>query len=215
MLSTVKRHLENIPLPESDNQEYVLGGIGSASDNVACHSNLYVGVSDEYDDHMSSDVYISDEHDGNISNDTDVSDEYDIHNDDESASKSSFTLHSMLLDGHNVNDDESRLSLSEMIHKWAVDNQIKHVALKELLEVLRIFHPSLPKDPRTLLGTVTKVVTKNTAGWSYYHFGIEAGIHSKMDEFLRISQKEEVSIKINIDGLPLFKNLWNISLTFL
>ena len=72
-----------------------------------------------------------------------------MHNDDESASESSFTLPSMLLDGHNV---------------------------------------------------------KNTAGGSYYHFGIEAGIHSKMVEFLRISQKEEVSIKIHIDGLPLFKS---------
>ena len=46
------------------------------------------------------------------------------------------------------------------------------VAISSLLPILRIFHPSLPKDPRTILKTPRSSNVRAIEGGSYYHFGI-------------------------------------------
>ncbi|KAG1663595.1 hypothetical protein GQR58_020325 [Nymphon striatum] len=68
---------------------------------------------------------------------------------------------------------------------WLSKNNICHNAVRERLESLRPSHPSLPKDPRTLLGTKIDNNVVPNAGGFYYHFGL--------------------GNCINIDGLPLFK----------
>jgi hypothetical protein len=63
-------------------------------------------------------------------------------------------------------------NLVDSIAEWAVKFNISHSALKILLQLLRKWHPGLPKDPRTLLKTCTTVASQNVAGGSYYHFGL-------------------------------------------
>ena len=57
-------------------------------------------------------------------------------------------------DEHDENDDEyGENGLRSLLARWAIQNKITHTALGQLLDGLRLFHPDLPKDPRTLLLT--------------------------------------------------------------
>lgn len=80
-----------------------------------------------------------------------------------------------------------------------------------MLVILCHYHTYLPKDARTLLKTPKVYEVLNVAGGSYYHFGIENWVMSIASG---IEDVTEVSLQVNIDGLPLFKSsgaqLWPI-----
>ena len=66
-------------------------------------------------------------------------------------------------------DDDSEIELDipeptetmiTELNEWAVRFQIPHTALSSLLNLLRVYHPDLPKDPRTLLRTEKKYTVK-------------------------------------------------------
>ena len=96
---------------------------------------------------------------------------------------------------------------------WASQNNISVVALSGLLSLLRVFHPSLPKDPRTLMKTPRESNITAVEGGAYFHFGIVESLSKSKDllYFLSHSQSHHVgphniSLQVNIDGLPLFKS---------
>lgn len=105
-------------------------------------------------------------------------------------------------------EKESRFK--EHIAQWAANSLIPHNKVKGLLSVLREFHPNLPKDPRTLLGTSTSYQINSIAGGDYYHFGLADSIRDLASELSScvdmVQDKFQVSIQINVDGLPLFKS---------
>lgn len=98
-------------------------------------------------------------------------------------------------------------SFRDKIKEWAVLHSITNLALVDLLNILRVSHPDLPKDPRTLLRTETSYDIKKKCGGEFYYFGIEksvvdmlyAKVESLIDGF-------RLDLQINIDGLPLFKS---------
>lgn len=53
---------------------------------------------------------------------------------------------------------------------WATSYSVSLVALSALLSILRIYHPILPKDGRTLLGTKAHVPTTKIEGGVYFGF---------------------------------------------
>ncbi|KAJ8039656.1 hypothetical protein HOLleu_13728 [Holothuria leucospilota] len=95
-------------------------------------------------------------------------------------------------------------SLSEQLGEWATSNNIPQGAVSSLLSILKVFHKNLPKDPRSLLKPVKDISLENIAGGEYYHFGIVNCIKRQLQ--LSQVQEECISIKINIDGLPLFRS---------
>lgn len=117
-------------------------------------------------------------------------------------------------DVHSDNDISS--NIKEKLASWAINFKISHSALSALLEVLKSCDLDVPKDPRTLLLTPRVTDIKETAGGSFYHFGVARGIISKLStcspSFLH--GIESLTLHINIDGLPLFGSssvsLWPI-----
>ena len=109
-------------------------------------------------------------------------------------------------DGSDDSSDElSDPDLSVELSDWVATHNITHAACSTLLDILKPHHPDLPKDPRTLLGTVRKVNVQNISGGEYYHFGLK----STMIEILNLYGQiigDQISIQINIDGLPLHKS---------
>lgn len=85
-------------------------------------------------------------------------------------------------------------------------HSITIVALIDLLNLLRVSHPDLPKDPRTLLRTETQYDIENKCGGQYYHFGIAKNVLEKNCTPEPFVDSCRLHLQINIDGLPLFKS---------
>ena len=72
--------------------------------------------------------------------------------------------------------------------------------------ILNVFHPLLPKDPRTLLGTKAIGEIKTIGNGLYYHFGIASTITSQLKAHPGLQACDTIHLQVNIDGLPLFKS---------
>ena len=97
-------------------------------------------------------------------------------------------------------------NLREALQKWAIRNNIAHVAVADLLAILRNYHIDLPKDPRTLLSVVKSTGIRDIQGGAYYHFGIRDNIHSSLTRDAQLRLFDTIELQINVDGLPLFKS---------
>jgi len=52
-------------------------------------------------------------------------------------------------------------SITSKLQEWTIRNRITHVALNELMAYIKPKYPELPRDARTLLGTMRKVHADN------------------------------------------------------
>ncbi|XP_062542928.1 uncharacterized protein LOC134210711 [Armigeres subalbatus] len=94
--------------------------------------------------------------------------------------------------------------LSSFLQSWSLENKISHAALKPLLARLSQYDRTLPEDPRRLLITPRKpVAVVKIQGGQYWHQGLENCLRYC---FTGLAAPRSISININIDGLPLFKN---------
>lgn len=105
-------------------------------------------------------------------------------------------------------DIDSDNSLENELQTWASSFHIPHAALQSLLSILRVHHPFLPKDPRTLLRTCRRYNITAIDGGSYYHFGIASSLLKEFESRpnIRDLQLDSLQIQFNIDGVPLFKS---------
>lgn len=96
-------------------------------------------------------------------------------------------------------------SLSSSLRKWASEYQITQSALKSLISVLNThLNADLPKDPRTLMKTPRTVeILDLQDNGKYWHHGLENGLRNRLKH---ITTDMELSININIDGLPIYKS---------
>ncbi len=88
-------------------------------------------------------------------------------------------------DSENSDDELAEtFSLSDSISNWAIHFGISLVAVTALLCILRICHPDLPKDARTLLRTKTKYSILERAGGQYHYFGILSSIRNTLSKYI-------------------------------
>lgn len=90
------------------------------------------------------------------------------------------------------------------LRKWAIKNNIRLIALSELLKILKEKgHPSLPKDARTLLKTPRKVdVVQMGSGQCWY-----GGLRKKLTDLcIKKNCSEVLELNIHIDGTPIYKS---------
>ena len=108
--------------------------------------------------------------------------------------------------------NKPRRNISSSIRRIAHNLNLPLSGVGELLKEMRDHHPSLPKDPRTLLQTPRYCRLRKIAGGSYVHIGLKAGlIHILRDVEDNIT---EVGIQLNVDGMRAFNSsrcqLWPI-----
>lgn len=140
--------------------------------------------------------------------------------DDHSDTESTDELSDVEMDSKTNGDAISDHCLSAELGSWASEFNISHSALSHLLSVLSPYHPSLPKDPRTLLKTPRKIHLKSVDASSgyYFHFGIKEALSKSvpLQDFLCLADEDThtVQLQVNIDGLPLYhsscKQFWPI-----
>lgn len=90
------------------------------------------------------------------------------------------------------------------IRMLALDDMIKHSTLNKLLQIFKKHIPDceLPSDARTLLRTPRNVKVHKNGDGNYWHYGLEKALTNVLSS-VNINQ---ISISINIDGLPMFKS---------
>ncbi|XP_061168353.1 uncharacterized protein LOC133177312 [Saccostrea echinata] len=87
------------------------------------------------------------------------------------------------------------------------DQNVSNVNVSHGENILRVSHPDLPKDPRTLLRTETQYDTENKCGGQYYYFDISRYVLDQLSTSIEsLSDGFRLHLQINIDGLPLFKS---------
>lgn len=117
-------------------------------------------------------------------------------------------------DSDSVQEDESDCYLTyedndklrSNLSKWAVEYNIPHVALNSLLNILnKKLKNVLPSDGRTLLQTnKADVDIICSAPREYWHYGLKKCLKNIIEELS--VPPDEISLNINIDGLPVFKS---------
>lgn len=95
-------------------------------------------------------------------------------------------------------------NLRTKIRNWASQYKISKNAIDKLLAVLVSSGiQTVPKNHRTLQKTPTNIEIKNVAGGLYWYNGLGKCLRQI---FSNIDKDIEISLNINMDGLPLFKS---------
>ena len=107
-----------------------------------------------------------------------------------------------------ISDDEEleKPDFSEELRQWILQSGTPLCHTNSLLGILRPHFPFLPKDGRTLLHTCRTYDIEELAGGKYHHFGIAEGIKGRLLREEHLRTLSEVSLQVNIDGMPLFKS---------
>lgn len=106
-------------------------------------------------------------------------------------------------------DDETEMErdmkVRSNLSKWAIQHQISHLALKDLMKLINTdIAKMLPDDPRTLLQTPQEVITtKIGADGQYWHHGFKKCLECT---FRNLSESMTISVNINMDGLPIYNS---------
>ena len=105
------------------------------------------------------------------------------------------------------NDVDDTRDLASCLRDWSRQFGISLIALSALMSILKVHHPSLPKDARTLLKTQISHAVSSLAGGSFHYFGIQ-NMFSKIFQRLAFIVPDSYNFKLqlNIDGLPIFKS---------
>lgn len=114
-----------------------------------------------------------------------------------------------------INDD----SVLEELAKWASENNIKHQAIGQLLEILNKRGLNLPKDARTLLQTPRHVTTVEKCGGRYSYFGMASCLQIILNRNKDFTENNDfIKLSVNVDGIPLYKSsneqFWPILIKF-
>ena len=146
------------------------------------------------------------------------------------------SCHSLDRDYDNISSfsssDEKDGTLCKKLCFWAVDNNITHNAIDALLKILHNAHPYLPLSAKTLLRTEKhNISVSQLCNGEFAYFGLKEGVLRRIKCGIRslssfgtrythlkeeaLSLKAElITVKLNIDGAPLFKsssrNFWPI-----
>lgn len=104
-------------------------------------------------------------------------------------------------------------SLSSNLSDWALEGNVSHKCVSQLLKILHSHHPELPCDARTLLGTVCDKTPILPMGKSHFmYFGLGSG-PSDLLQVLNFNIPK-LTLTFNIDGQSPFKTgkmeLWPI-----
>lgn len=117
-----------------------------------------------------------------------------------------FTVVEESSDEGEVNEDdiEKNQIIRSNLRKWAVEFNITHLALKDLLKIINArCKKILPEDPRTLLETPPRINITILNDGEYWHYGLGNCIKKI---FWNLTEPKTISLNINFDGLPLFKS---------
>ncbi|KAL0842480.1 hypothetical protein ABMA28_014574 [Loxostege sticticalis] len=110
--------------------------------------------------------------------------------------------------------EDENYEFRENIRQWAVKCNIPQAHLHDLFSIVNKRLPFvLPKDPRTLLKTnALEICISSICSGHYWHNGLKIQLKNILEEIIEVPT--QISLNINIDGLPIYNSsrhqLWPI-----
>lgn len=109
--------------------------------------------------------------------------------------------------------DRNDGALQEKLRVWGVEYGVPHIAINRLLRILSEHLnekiPKLPLDTRTLLQTPKVIKIQHFSYGDYWHQGV---IVCLQKYFQNLEQSMDISLNINIDGLPIHNGSSNFKI---
>ena len=131
------------------------------------------------------------------------SSENELHYEDEDFEYSTLTESPLSSESEDEEPENARLNLSEKLQTWALEHNITHSAIRDLLCILQKTSTGtdLPKDPRSLLHTAKDIQFKSASGGQYFHYGLEKGLKQILYKVKQSFGLTKLVLQINIDGM--------------
>ena len=146
------------------------------------------------DNDSNNDCHTTSEADGN--NDSHTTSEADDDNDCDSSDSDNSDGHTDIewAEGELVSESDAEelnehVSLLDSLASWAIQFSVSLVALTALLSLLRVYHPELPKDARTILKTKMDYRIQEKCGGLYHYRGILKALHNTLTQLIVTSFK--------------------------
>ena len=102
--------------------------------------------------------------------------------------------------------EDDNTTIREEVRDWAISCKVPLQHVNALLNRLRKYHPELPKDARTLLGTPLEYAVETVAGGKFHYFSIKSNLEYLLQDDPVLSETDSLNIQCCIDGLPLFRS---------
>lgn len=97
-----------------------------------------------------------------------------------------------------------KLSLLEKIKNWSLRNKIKHIAINDLLKILKEEGiAELPLDARTLLNTPKTVNIREMGKGKFWYNGVKNNLIRTLSH---LTENQDISLIFNIDGMSPFNS---------
>ena len=100
-------------------------------------------------------------------------------------------------------DEKFEMSLRDVLALWHNTWHNSQASCDDLLQKLHRFHPELPLCARALVHTPRSVEIKEMAPGSYYHRGLERGLHHVLSPYSVDEVDANLGIYVAIDGVSL------------
>lgn len=95
--------------------------------------------------------------------------------------------------------------LYELLAQWRVRYGLRGNVVNALLSILRLFHPHLPKDNRTLTPIGRKEVMTVIGGGHFHYFGLVRTLVWALQRHQPLASGTVLKLQLNIDGLKPYK----------
>lgn len=97
------------------------------------------------------------------------------------------------------------ITFAEALRNWALKNKIAHSTLNDLMHLTNshnIINVKLPKDSRTFLRTPPTINISKMGSGEFWYNGLGKSLKTM---FKNLNKPQELNLKFNIDGIPIFR----------
>lgn len=141
-------------------------------------------------------------------NDNSIESELNVNEANEEVSNWSLELEDEVHNNFQLENNILRnIEFADDLRALAINSKMSHTTLKNLIGIINRRFPEtiMEKDPRSFLGTPRTIQIEQISESGYYwHHGFRNCVHGVLTN--HINSSTELSINVNIDGIPMFKS---------
>lgn len=117
------------------------------------------------------------------------------------------------LETNKIGKDSWETNFLSALRNWAMENNVTHKCINDLIPLIKDRYPFLPNDARTILGTPTSNQTIKLHNGEMIYFGLANELSEKLKYGYVVSDlspnnndRPIVRLEVNVDGIPIYNS---------